>query len=93
MMCISLKLVFLYISIQMAHFLMVSTTSLLQGLKYMIITLDIMIIIIKQEMLYRTFSDHSIRTYGPTLWNSLENNVRKSISIKHFKNQYKIKLT
>ena len=51
MICISLKLVFLNISIQMAHFLMVSTTSLLQGLKYMIITLDIMIIIIKQEML------------------------------------------
>ena len=40
----------------------------------------------------RTFSDHSIRTYGPILWNSLDNNVRKSNSIKHFKNQYKTKL-
>ena len=30
---------------------MVSATSLLQGLKYMIITLDIKIIIIKQEIL------------------------------------------
>ena len=40
----------------------------------------------------RTFSDHSIRTYGLILWNSLDNNVRGSNSIKHFKNQYKIKL-
>ena len=40
----------------------------------------------------RTFSDHSIRTYGPILWNSLDNNVRKSNSIKRFKNQYKTKL-
>ena len=39
----------------------------------------------------RTFSDHSIRTYGPILGNSLDNNVRKSNSIKHFKNQYKTK--
>ena len=38
------------------------------------------------------FSDHSIRTYGPILWNSLDNNVRKSNSIKHFTNQYKTKL-
>ena len=51
MICINLKLVYLCISIQKAHFLMVSTTSLLQGLKYMIITLDIKIIIIKQEKL------------------------------------------
>ena len=51
MTCISLKLVYLCTSIQKAHFLMVSTTSLLQGLKYMIITLDIKIIIIKQEIL------------------------------------------
>ena len=51
MICINLKLVYLCVSIQTAHFLMVSTTSLLQGLKYMIITLDIKIIIIKQEML------------------------------------------
>ena len=29
----------------------------------------------------RTFSDHSIRTLGPILWNSLDNNVRKSNSI------------
>ena len=28
----------------------------------------------------RTFSDHSIRTYRPILWNSLDNNVRKSNS-------------
>ena len=37
----------------------------------------------------RSFSDHSIRTYGPLLWNSLNNNVRQSYSVKHFKNQYK----
>ena len=40
----------------------------------------------------RTFPDHSIRIYGPILWNSLDNYVRKSNSIKHFKNQYKTKL-
>ena len=61
---------------------MVSTTSLLQVLKYMIITLDIKpkiitldiklkIIIIKQEML-ELFQI----TYGPILWNSLDNNVK-----------------
>ena len=88
---ISLKLVYLCISIQKAHFLMVSTTSLLQGLKYMIITLD------NKDHYHqtrnaRTFSDHSIRTFGPILWNSLDNNVRKSKSIKHFKNEYKTKL-
>ena len=37
----------------------------------------------------RTFSDHSIRTYGPILWNSLGDNVKNSKSIKHFKDQYK----
>ena len=37
----------------------------------------------------RTCSDHSIRTYGPIFWNSQDNNVRKSNSIKHFQNQYK----
>ena len=37
---------------------------LLQDLKYMIITLDITIIIIKPEM-FELFSDHSIRIYGP----------------------------
>ena len=40
----------------------------------------------------RTFSDHSIITYGPILWNSLDYNIRKSNSIKHFKNQNKTKL-
>ena len=37
----------------------------------------------------KTFSDHSITTYGPILWNSLDNNVRKSNSIKRLKNPYK----
>ena len=40
----------------------------------------------------RTFSDHSIRTYGPVHCNSLGNNVKKSNSIKHFKNHYNTKL-
>ena len=35
---------------------------------------------------------HQTRTYGPILWNSLDNIVRKSNLIKHFKNQYKTSL-
>ena len=37
----------------------------------------------------RTFSDHSIRTYGLILWNLLDINVKRSKSIKYFKTQYK----
>ena len=37
----------------------------------------------------KTFSDQSVKTYGPILWNSLNENIKKSNSIKHFKNQYK----
>ena len=37
----------------------------------------------------RLFSDRSIRTYGPILWNSLDDVTKNSNSIKHFKNQYK----
>ena len=42
----------------------------------------------------KTFSDHSVRTTstGPRLWNALENSIRASKSIKHFRNQMKQKL-
>ena len=40
----------------------------------------------------KTFSDHSVRTTGPRLWNALENTIRASKSIKHFRNQMKQKL-
>ena len=32
----------------------------------------------------KTFSDHSVRTTGPRLWNALENSIRASKSVKHF---------
>ena len=79
MICISLKLVYLCISIQKAHFLMVSTTSLLQGLKYMIITLDIKIIIIKQEMLEPfqiTQSELMVQYFGIHWTTTLESQIR-----------------
>ena len=40
----------------------------------------------------KTFSDHSVRTTGPRLWNVLENSIRASKSVKHFRNQMKQKL-
>ena len=40
----------------------------------------------------KTFSDHSVRTSGPQLWNSLENSLKNSKSVKHFRNQFKQKL-
>ena len=40
----------------------------------------------------KAFSDHSIRTSGPILWNSLEKTLKTSKSIKHFRNQLKQKL-
>ena len=33
----------------------------------------------------KTFSDHSVRSTGPRLWNALENSIRASKSIKHFR--------
>ena len=35
------------------------------------------------------FTDKSIRTTGPKLWNSLNDQVRSSLSTKHFRNLYK----
>ena len=35
----------------------------------------------------KTFSDHSVCTTGPRLWNALENSTRASKSVKHFRNQ------
>ena len=40
----------------------------------------------------KSFSDHSVRTQGPILWNSFNKNIKKSNSIKHFRNQYKNQL-
>ncbi len=39
----------------------------------------------------KSFSDHSIRTAGPFLWNSLPEKGKDSKSIKHFQNQLKKK--
>ena len=79
MICISLKLVYLFISIENPHFLMVSTTSLLQGLKYMIITPDIKIIIIKQEMLepFQIIQSDRMGQYCGIHWiTTLESQIR-----------------
>ena len=35
------------------------------------------------------FSDKAIRTTGPKLWNSLDDQIKKSFSTKHFRNSYK----
>ena len=40
----------------------------------------------------KTFSDRSVRTRGPQLWNSLENSLKTSMSVKHFRNQFKQKI-
>ena len=38
------------------------------------------------------FSDHSIRTNGPILWNSLSKTLKESKTIRYFRNQFKLKL-
>ena len=40
----------------------------------------------------RVFTDKTIRTTGPILWNSLEDKIRNSLSTKHFRNSYKSSL-
>ena len=35
------------------------------------------------------FSDHSVRTTGPILWNSIDKKIINSKTIKQFRNQYK----
>ena len=40
----------------------------------------------------KSFSDHSIRTYGPILWNSLPTAIKDSKSVNHFRNQFKHKV-
>lgn len=40
----------------------------------------------------KVFSDQSVRTFGPILWNSLHQNMKLSKSIKHFRNQFKNQL-
>ena len=37
----------------------------------------------------KCFSDNSVRTQGPILWNSLNESIKISNSTKHFRNQYK----
>ena len=37
----------------------------------------------------KTFSDQGIRTNGPILWNSLPKTLKESISVKHFRTQFK----
>ena len=34
------------------------------------------------------FSDHSVRTSGPILWNNLEKKIKSVKSVKQFRNQY-----
>ena len=91
MICVNLKLLYMCIFKWPTEFQMVSTTSLLQGMKYMIITLDIKTIIIELEMLElfqitqselmdQYFGIHSITT------------LPRSNLIKHSKNQYKTNL-
>ena len=40
----------------------------------------------------RVFTDRTIRTTGPILWNSFDDKTRKSLSTKHFRNSYKSSL-
>ena len=40
----------------------------------------------------KLFSDHSIRTNGPILWNSLSKTLKESQTIRYFRNQFKQKL-
>ena len=35
------------------------------------------------------FSDHSVRTSGPILWNNLDEKIKSVKSVKQFWNQYK----
>ena len=37
----------------------------------------------------KTFSDKGIRTNGPVLWNSLPKTIKESVSLKHFRIQFK----
>ena len=40
----------------------------------------------------RVFTDRTIRTTGPILWNSLDDKTKKLLSTKHFRNSYKSSL-
>ena len=40
----------------------------------------------------KTFSDHSVRTSGPRLWNALENSLKTLKSVKRFRKHFKKKL-
>ena len=40
----------------------------------------------------KVFADKAIRTMGPMLWNSLDKNIKKSYSTKHFRKLYKSSL-
>lgn len=37
----------------------------------------------------KAFSDHSVRTRGPHLWNSLPSSLKKANSVNHFRNKFK----
>ena len=37
----------------------------------------------------KVFSDQTVRTSGPLLWNSLDQNLKMSKTVKHFRNQFK----
>ena len=37
----------------------------------------------------KVFSDQTVRTSGPILWNSLHQNLKMSKTVKHFRNQLK----
>ena len=77
----------LCISIQKGYFLMVSTT-FLQGLKNMIITLGIKIIIIKPEM-FELFQITQLELMDQYFRIHLISTFKRSKSINHLQNQYK----
>ena len=39
-----------------------------------------------------SFSDHTIRTRGPILWNSLPKSIKECKSVKHFRTLFKTQL-
>ena len=40
----------------------------------------------------KAFTDRTVRTTGPILWNSLDETIKKSKTMKHFRSLYKSSL-
>ena len=58
------------------------------ALIYMIIAKEQGVTSIRAEI-KRSFADKTIRTTGPTTWNSIDDKVKKAISTNHFQKSFK----